>query len=158
MLWGDDGRLGGRDGEGKEDMKITRNQLRRLIKEARLPAWERPGYVPPEELGDTGDVGHRLTTEDRLNSAVSELDVVIKNLKEFVGFSESPTEDDKEILTNLQLLYNVSNQLRAVLGGRSGAVERHPLDVEGGELTVSEGPSFDHMSAEWQQILRDILD
>ena len=142
-------------------MKITRRQLKQIIKEARLPAWERPGYVPPKEPvlpRGIGDVGRKLTTEDRLNNAVSELDAVIKNLKEFVGFSESPTEDDKEILTNLQLLYNVSNQLRAVLGGRSGAVERHPLDVDGdGKLTVSEGPSYDHMSAEWQQILRDTL-
>ena len=36
-------------------MKITRRQLKRIIQEelseARLPAWERPGYVPEEEEG-----------------------------------------------------------------------------------------------------------
>jgi hypothetical protein len=36
-------------------MKITKTQLKQMIKEelveARLPAWERPGYVPKPGLG-----------------------------------------------------------------------------------------------------------
>jgi len=36
-------------------MKITKSQLKQIIKEeleeARLPAWERPGYVPEPGLG-----------------------------------------------------------------------------------------------------------
>ena len=44
-------------------MKITKSQLKQIIKEeleeARLPAWERPGYVPEPGLGPDDERGEK---------------------------------------------------------------------------------------------------
>ena len=68
-------------------MKITKLQLKQIIKEeleeARLPAWERPGYVPEPGLGPDDEKGEKTNMNRSLREFaewVLEVDGHIENL------------------------------------------------------------------------------
>ena len=56
-------------------MKITKSQLKQIIKEeleeARLPAWERPGYVPKPGLGPE-DPPRQKSQKTNMNRSLGE--------------------------------------------------------------------------------------
>ena len=86
-------------------MKVTKRQLRRIIKEERAKLQTEAAGVD--------------STDYMLKDAKSLLMTVIANLQDYGGQS-AYSEGDEEILQNLELLYDINNSLASVLGVQGG--------------------------------------
>jgi hypothetical protein len=65
-------------------MKVSKRQLRRIIKEekrklteARLPAWERPGYVPDED--DPNDMGPSIEAAKKVVAHLLQIKTILNS-------------------------------------------------------------------------------
>ncbi len=81
-------------------MRVTKSQLMQIIKEeleeARLPAWERPGYVPEPGLGPHDEKSQKTNMNRSLREFaqwVAEVDGHIESLSgEYVSADEIPSD------------------------------------------------------------------
>ena len=87
-------------------MKITKKQLRRIIKEEKA--------LLAEMAGDD-----QIDDRENLKYAKGLLMTVIANLQDYGGQS-TYSEGDEEILDQLELLYDINNSLASFLGMSGG--------------------------------------
>ena len=90
-------------------MKITKTQLRRIIREEKALLSELDEFVDEEY------VEHR----EQLKHTKGLVMTVIANLQDYGGQSVY-SEGDEEILDQLELLYDINNSLASVLGMPGG--------------------------------------